>query len=273
MEGYRVYRGRVDTPSQLRLVAQFDYAGTAMLDWRGQLNPTPACAPELGINSVTVVGGDTAFGCPVPFDSVQLGVAATVSDTIPLVGQLVQVKLAPEGRQALATGTAIMIQPDTAVTGAQSGCVAAARGATAQCTLRDTGVPFAFVDHDVRNDFRYFYAVTAFDVNSLQSGPSSLESPRRTKAVTPVSPGLQRGALRDGAGLIARSRRRPRHGERGAGVRSRDRALWRAGSARQRVHARPAGCDRGPVSRGALRLGRADVGQPAAGLGLRARGG
>jgi hypothetical protein len=187
VEGYRIYRGRVDTPSQLRLVAQFDYAGTTMLDWRGQLNPTPACVPELGINSVTVVGSDTAFGCPVPFDSVQLGVAATVSDTIPLVGQLVQVKLAPEGRQALATGMAILIQPDTAVTGAASGCVAAARGATAQCTLRDTGVPFVFVDRGVRNDLRYFYAVTAFDVNSLQSGPSSLESPRRAKAVTPAS--------------------------------------------------------------------------------------
>ena len=187
VEGYRIYRGRVDTPSQLHLVAQFDYAGTTMLDWRGQLNPTPACAPELGINEMTVVSGDTTFGCPVPFDSVQLGVAATVSDTIPLVGQLVQVKLAPEGRQALATGPPILIRPDTAVTGAASGCVAAASGATAQCTLRDTGVPFVFVDHGVRNDFRYFYAVTAFDVNSLQSGPSSLESPRRTKAATPVS--------------------------------------------------------------------------------------
>src|SRR6185437_4426765 len=46
---------------------------------------------------------------------------------------------------------------------------------------------FVFVDRGVRNDLRYFYAVTAFDVNSLQSGPSSLESPRRAKAVTPAS--------------------------------------------------------------------------------------
>ena len=39
----------------------------------------------------------------------------------------------------------------------------------------------------MRNDLRYFYAVTAFDINSIQSGPSSLESPRRTKPVTPAS--------------------------------------------------------------------------------------
>ena len=38
----------------------------------------------------------------------------------------------------------------------------------------------------VRNSLRYFYAVTAFDVNSLVSGPSSLESARSTKAVIPA---------------------------------------------------------------------------------------
>jgi hypothetical protein len=48
-------------------------------------------------------------------------------------------------------------------------------------------VPFAFVDRGVRNDLRYFYAVTAFDINSFQSGPASLESTRRTKDVTPRS--------------------------------------------------------------------------------------
>jgi len=187
VEGYRIYRGRVDTPSQLQLVAQFDYAGTTMVDWRGQVNPGPGCAPELGIDLVTVVDGDSTFGCRVPFDSVVAGAAPTVSDTVPLAGSVVQVRLAPEGRQRLASGAALIMQSDTALTGAASGCPAAAGANGAQCTLRDTGVPFAFVDHGVRNDLRYFYAVTAFDVNSIQSGSSSLESPRRTKPVTPVS--------------------------------------------------------------------------------------
>jgi hypothetical protein len=48
-------------------------------------------------------------------------------------------------------------------------------------------VPFAYVDRTVRNNLRYFYAVTAFDINSIQSGPSSIESARTTKAATPVA--------------------------------------------------------------------------------------
>jgi hypothetical protein len=186
VEGYRIYRGRVDTPSQLQLVAQFDYANTFIVDWRGQVSPTAGCAPELGIN--TSLAGDIAAGCRVPFDSVVPGVAPTVSDTIPLVGPVVQARLAPEGRERLATGLALPIQYDTATTGASSGCVVAAPPDPAQCTLRDTGVPFQFVDHGVRNDLRYFYAVAAFDLNSIQSGPPSLESARRTKAVTPENP-------------------------------------------------------------------------------------
>jgi len=183
VEGYRIYRGRVSTPSQLQLIAQFDYAGTVMADWRGQVNPTAGCAPELGINTVTVLGGDTTFGCPVAFDSVRLGVAPTVSDTIPLVGPIIQVKLAPEGRQALASRLLLTIHADSAA----SNCLAAAGADDSQCQLRDTGVPFEFVDRGVRNELLYFYAVTAFDINSLQSGPSSLESPRLTKRVTPTS--------------------------------------------------------------------------------------
>jgi hypothetical protein len=46
-------------------------------------------------------------------------------------------------------------------------------------------VPFVFTDTTVRNGFPYVYAVTAFDVNSVRSGPSSLESPLVTKSVTP----------------------------------------------------------------------------------------
>ncbi len=125
VEGYRIYRGRVDTPSQLQLIAQFDYANTVMADWRGQVNPVADCAPELGINTAT--GGDIGFGCRVPFDSVIPGVAPSVSDTIPLVGPVVQVRLAPEGRQRLATGTVLFIQLDTAINGTAAGCLAGRR--------------------------------------------------------------------------------------------------------------------------------------------------
>ncbi|MEO7475190.1 MAG: hypothetical protein ABIY46_07625, partial [Gemmatimonadales bacterium] len=73
VEGYRVYRGRVDSPNELHLVAQFDYQGTVIRDFTGQVNPVPDCAPELGIDKGAVVAGDTTFGCPVPFDSLVPG--------------------------------------------------------------------------------------------------------------------------------------------------------------------------------------------------------
>jgi hypothetical protein len=48
-------------------------------------------------------------------------------------------------------------------------------------------VPFSFVDRGVRNNLQYFYSVTAFDVNSFASVPSSLESPRTTKRAVPTT--------------------------------------------------------------------------------------
>jgi hypothetical protein len=173
VEGYRVYRGRVDSPESLQLLAQFDYAGTLIEDFGGQVNPISSCAPE-------VTPAITA-GCPVAFEPRTPGVAPTISVEVPLVGQIVQVAL--PNRAALATGDAILLEADTAITGAAGGCVSPP--GTDECELRDTGVPFLYVDQTARNNLRYFYAVTAFDINSLQSGPTSLESPRTTKSTTP----------------------------------------------------------------------------------------
>jgi hypothetical protein len=174
VEGYRVYRGRVDSPNSLQLLAQFDYSGTLISDFQGQVNPTVSCAPEIGITS----------GCAVAYDPIVPGVPRTVSTDVPLVGLISQVKIGD--RAALATGEAILLNADTAVTGQESGCLNF--GNAAECELRDTGVPFVYVDETARNNLRYFYAVTAFDINSFQSGPSSLESPRSTKSITPVAP-------------------------------------------------------------------------------------
>jgi hypothetical protein len=164
VEGYRVYRGRVDSPNELSLVAQFDYTGTAITDFTGQVNPTDFCAPEIGIDST----------CAVPFDSLVPGVAPTVSTDIPLVGPIIQVKRGE--RTTLATGAAIILRADTAFTGSASGNTP---------ELEDNGVPFTFLDTGVRSNLRYFYSVTAFDVNSIQSGPSAIESPRNTKPIIP----------------------------------------------------------------------------------------
>ena len=173
VEGYRIYRGRVDAPNSLRLLAQFDYAGTVMTDFAGQVNPVATCAPEIGVTA----------GCPVVFDPIGPGLPRTNGVDIPLVGNIVQVKLG--ARQLLATGDAIILDADTIPTGATNlgSCAPSA------CpVLVDNGVPFAYVDNTVRNNFRYFYSVTAFDINSFQSGPSNLESARVTKPVIPVRP-------------------------------------------------------------------------------------
>ncbi|MFL5474394.1 MAG: hypothetical protein ACJ8A6_01770, partial [Gemmatimonadales bacterium] len=180
----RIYRGRVDSPNELALIAQFDYAGTFISDFQGQVNPGTGCAPELGINTVTLTPSrddptvsDTVFGCPVEFDSLVPGVAPTVSIDIPLVGPLIQVKRGD--RTPLATREAMILNADTALTGSASGNAP---------ELKDTGVPFSFLDTGVRSNLRYFYSVTAFDLNSFQSGPSTLESPRTAKPVVPQSP-------------------------------------------------------------------------------------
>src|SRR4051812_7802662 len=185
VEGYRIYRGRVDSPNELALIAQFDYQGTFITDFTSQVSVggqlLTGCAPELGINTVTVTPNpdptlppDTTLGCPVDFDSLVPGVAPTVSIDIPLVGPIIQVVRGD--RTTLATGESIILKADTALTGSESGRTP---------ELSDNGVPFTYLDNGVRSNIRYFYSVTAFDVNSIQSGPSNIESPRNTKSITP----------------------------------------------------------------------------------------
>ena len=176
VEGYRLYRGRVNSPNSLTLLAQWDYSGTLIADYGGQVNPTEQCAPELSIRS----------GCPETspaggFDSVGPGLARTHHVDYDLVGDIIQVRFG--NRLSLTSGPAYVTAADTALVGAGT------RGACAPSAcppLRNTGVPFVYVDRTPRNSFRYFYTVTAFDLNSIQSGTSSLESPRVTRAVTPV---------------------------------------------------------------------------------------
>jgi hypothetical protein len=174
VEGYRIYRGRVDTPSQLELVAQFDYDTTVIHDFRGLINSNETCAPELGV----------VTGCASPFTIPAAGARYPDSVAIDITGDLVQVR--PDQRVLLATGTVRNnVGPtatDTAVTGLASGLP----------PLANTGVPFAFTDDGSgllsapRNNVRYFYTVTAFDVNSFASGPSSLESQRIARPVVPT---------------------------------------------------------------------------------------
>ena len=162
VEGYRIYRSRVDDPGAMTLLAQFDYAGTVIPDYAGQVNPGRFCAPEL----------DILLQCPVAFDPVAPGQARSAHLDVQIHGLVEQVRFGD--RFELVDGTVYNARLDSA--------------GKAGPQLSDNGVPFTYVDNTVRNNFRYFYTVTAFDVNSWQSGPSRFESPRVLKTVTPVRP-------------------------------------------------------------------------------------
>ena len=104
--------------------------------------------------------------------------------------------------RASPTSCALVIaNADTALTSAANG---------GYPELNDNGVPFGYIDREPKNNFRYFYSVTAFDVNSFQSGPSSLESPRVAKPVTPSVTGLERGGAAAGVGPLRTGRRTAR---------------------------------------------------------------
>ena len=165
VEGYRIYRGRIDSPGSLKLVAQYDYNGTTFVDFGGQVPFGSACAPEISVTT----------SCDGVFDPIVSGVARTKSVAYDITGELLQIKFG--NRAQLASGEIINLSADTMVTG----------GASGHPALNNSGVPFVFTDHAVRNGLTYYYSLTAFDYNSIQSGPTVLESPRVTKRVMPNS--------------------------------------------------------------------------------------
>lgn len=164
VEGYRVWRSRTSDLTEATLLAQFDYAGTVIRDYTGRINPRQTCAPDLGIRT----------GCPT-LDSLVPGEPLTHFTEIPLLGWLIQLR---DGwRTRSPDGIAFALQADT-LGGEQPD----------DLCLCDFGVPFSYTDSTAHNGFTYYYAVTAYDVNSLQSGPQSLESSRRPKRARPARP-------------------------------------------------------------------------------------
>lgn len=159
VEGYRVWRGR--TQSNMTLLAQFDYAGTVMTDYRGVFSNSDygsQCAPEIGVTT----------SCP------------SFPHRVELVGAVVQAL--KRDQSGLGARDVIPVVMDTAVTGGNTGYPA----------LRDTGVPFVYVDRTAMNGFRYFYSVTAFDVNSVSAtgaGETSKNSGLVSRDVTPRATG------------------------------------------------------------------------------------
>ncbi|HET9385538.1 MAG TPA: hypothetical protein VFO67_10345 [Gemmatimonadales bacterium] len=155
VEGYRIYRGT--DPRSLTLLAQFDHDNTSFVDYTGAVAYPGQCAPELGV----------VADCPAAFPPTP---DTTVSVSQPVFRRIVQV---PEGGRIVSSnGLVTTVTADTFP------------GHGFEPPF-ETGVPFAFTDSTAVNSFRYYYAVTVYDFNSIRSGPSSFESPRFTKLITP----------------------------------------------------------------------------------------
>jgi hypothetical protein len=146
------------------MIAQFDYTGTTFADYTGNWAYDGQCAPELGVTddcSAFTSWPDPAAS-PVEHD---------------LNGAAEQVR--PGARVLLIDGS---VQINEVVDPVAEANFPA---------LSNSGVPFSFIDEGVINSLTYYYAVSAFDYNSVVSGPGSLESSRITKGVVPRAPSPQ----------------------------------------------------------------------------------
>jgi hypothetical protein len=196
VEGYRVYRGRSDTPSALKLLVQYDYAGTTYKDYTGGVY-NGNCAPELGIATdcpaTTPSGGFPTAVVPTPS-----GLSAAVPPGTAYT-KYASYNIGPQPSGAPFSFVDITANPRVALLGGTTSLsqvidTAAVSGGGGFPALNDAGVPFIFVDKagavgctgcGVTNGINYYYSVTAFDVNAPGHGPTSLESAKVTKQVTP----------------------------------------------------------------------------------------
>ena len=91
------------------------------------------------------------------------GTPCTSTRELPINSELIQYTTVPD-----ADGTPVVVAADTALAeDIRDGRAFA---------LDDTGVPFTFDDTNVQPGQRYYYRITTFDINSLHSSASSLES-------------------------------------------------------------------------------------------------
>jgi len=209
--GYRIYRGATADPAALQLLVQFDKQGDSIVDHTGQINTTNGqgftlCAPDLDLYITCSPAGTSPAGVRlitprtisldgpvVQYQTITVGgagldtVTHTDVDSLPRQGGPVFIALIDSvtppntpaqpdtiwGQEIAVATRAYASESDTAITGRNSG----------RPGLSGTHVPFLFVDRagacpncGVSRGRTYYYMVSAFDLNSIRSGPSSLES-------------------------------------------------------------------------------------------------
>ncbi|MEN8144458.1 MAG: hypothetical protein ABFS14_05845 [Gemmatimonadota bacterium] len=173
VHGYRVLRGT--TPDNLEVIAEFGYEGRTFEDFTCE---TVRPGDDSGVFRVTSAGA-----------SVQVeGYAA--GELCPFGDSALVRPLTRASASSFFSGSTAVFNNGRAG-GVPGGGVVRLEDLKAQPIALDTalvasnGVPFVFTDSSVTNEFSYFYAVTAFDINSPASGPLSFESARVVQAVVP----------------------------------------------------------------------------------------
>ena len=178
VEGYVIWRGT--RPDQLEQIAQFDYAGTTFTDYTCE---TVMPFEDVGV-IIDVGGAPTPVEGYIVGEDCPLGVTPLVRDLGPAnaaaSGQTFSLTFnnggaggPPGGGMARIRANPVAVQLDTV------------RPPGSTLGLQNNGVPFAFADEEVTNNFTYYYAVTAFDVNSEATGPNSLASALQVKSTAP----------------------------------------------------------------------------------------
>ncbi|MFO7588510.1 MAG: hypothetical protein R6X22_10600, partial [Gemmatimonadota bacterium] len=175
VEGYRVWRGT--TPSDLQLIGQFDYENTTSTG-------EPATFTDLTCETLLPSEDMHDYSPSTPAGTVFGFVAGEVcpedyEKTVLINNNLVF----NNGSAGGSPGAGVVRLLDGSALGTH--LITAGVDDWVGTPMGDTGVPFAFVDNDVVNNFTYFYAVSAFDVNSPASGPYTLASSRVANPVTP----------------------------------------------------------------------------------------
>ncbi len=172
VEGYRIWRGTAR--NELALLEQFDFADTRFLDY--------TCETVHPEEDVGALAESAETGNLVPVIGYAAGEICPATPEEPLVRAIDGSLVFNNGGPGGAPGAGISRMPTSAVVDT---AILADRDVGEVRRLSDTGVPYVYTDTTVTNNFTYFYAVTAFDVNSMASGPHSLRSSRIDQAAVP----------------------------------------------------------------------------------------
>jgi len=187
VEGYRVWRG-VD-PGTLQLLAQYDKAKSNFTD--KTCETVPATKQFYDYTSSLSAGFGYAAGEPCPY-------VATPFD-VPINSGMVF----NNGTDGGAPGGGVVRAASGAGVAVSQLNVIIDDDAGPRQPATDTGIPFSFVDSSPVNNFTYWYAVSAFDVNSQASGPHSLRSLRNAVQTVPRASNSALQAIFDADVLIS----------------------------------------------------------------------